>query len=107
MNLHNVVAKMIAAQNNFDNDAYAACFTENATVHDEGKTHNGKNEISQWIGHSNQQYQAVMKPLTYEEAGSEYLLTAEVSGNFPGSPATLKFHIGLENELIRSLKITG
>jgi hypothetical protein len=48
-----------------------------------------------------------MKPLNFEEDGIQVLLTAEVSGTFPGSPAILSFHIGLKNGLINSLEIKG
>lgn len=105
MNLQKVVASLIAAQNSKDSKAYTACFTDTAIVHDEGKTHKGKAEIQQWIEHSNEQYQSVMKPLTYEETNAEHLLTAEVSGTFPGSPASLRFYIKLEDDLIGSLRI--
>lgn len=107
MYLNKIVTSLIAAQNNHDSQGYAACFTATAIVHDEGKVYSGKAAIQQWIGDSNQQYQAVMKPLNYEETDGEHLLTAEVSGNFPGSPAILHFHLDLDGDLIRSLKITG
>lgn len=107
MTLDKVIEHMIEAQNNYDSRAYTDCFSETAIVHDEGKTHTGKAQIRQWIEHSNKEYQAVLKPLDYKKNGTEHLLTAEVSGNFPGSPAVLQFHLGLEGELIQSLKITG
>lgn len=107
MNLHKVVASLIVAQNSYDSQAYIECFTDTAIVHDEGKTHKGKAEIQRWIENSNREYQTVLKPLNYEKTEAENLLTAEVSGNFPGSPATLQFHLRLEGDLIRSLNITG
>lgn len=105
MNLPNVLTDLAKAQNNFDSVAYADCFSETAIVFDEGKTHNGKTEIQQWIKKANEEYQAVMKPLEY--AASEEILKAEVSGNFPGSPIVLSYHFKLQNGLIESLKITG
>ena len=93
MNLHKTVAGMVSAQNNFDSRAYADFFSETAVVYDEGKTHNGKAEIELWIETSNREYQARMQPVKYEENEIEHLLTAEVSGQFPGSPAVLQFHI--------------
>lgn len=107
MNLNEVVIRLIEAQNHHNSLAYAECFTETAIVHDEGKTHKGKAEIRQWIENSNRQYNTVLKPLDYQESEAKSLLTAEVSGNFPGSPAILSFHIELNNELINSLEITG
>lgn len=103
MNLPNIISELVKTQNEFDSKAYADCFTENAIVFDEGKTHNGKSEIEKWIDKANNQYKAVMQPLEYNEY--EYILSAEVSGNFPGSPAVLKYRFQLENGLIQSLKI--
>lgn len=105
MNLPNVIADLAKAQKNFDSVAYANCFSETAIVFDEGKTHNGKTEIQQWIKKANEEYQAVMKPLEY--SALEGVLKAEVSGNFPGSPIVLSYHFKLQNGVIKSLKITG
>jgi ketosteroid isomerase-like protein len=105
MNLPKVVADLVETQNSFDSAAYANCFSETAVVFDEGKTHNGRKEIEQWIEKANNDYQAVMKPLEYSE--NEEILKAEVSGNFLGSPIVLSYHLKLEDGLIQSLKITG
>ncbi|SEM17203.1 hypothetical protein SAMN05421856_101531 [Chryseobacterium taichungense] len=103
MNLPNVVTELIKTQNNFDSTAYANCFTETAIVFDEGKTHNGRTEIKNWIDKANQEYHAVMKPLEYSEA--EHTLKAEVSGTFPGSPIVMIYYFEFEDGLIQSLKI--
>ncbi|MCD9853372.1 nuclear transport factor 2 family protein [Epilithonimonas sp. JDS] len=105
MNLPEVITSLEKAQNNFDSHAYADCFSETAVVFDEGKTHNGKAEIQQWIEKANTEYKATMKPLEYSEA--DEILKAEVSGNFPGSPIVLAYHFKLKDGLIDSLKITG
>ncbi|UOU98426.1 hypothetical protein MUU74_00310 [Chryseobacterium daecheongense] len=105
MNLPKVIIDLIEAQNNFDSVAYSNCFTENAEVFDEGKTHNGKVEIENWIDKANKEYNAVMKPLDYNE--KENILSAETSGTFPGSPIVLKYHFQLSDGYIQSLKITG
>lgn len=103
MNLPYVITELVQAQNNFDSTAYANCFTETAVVFDEGKTHNGKTEIKNWIDKANKDYQATMEPLDYSE--TEHTLKAEVSGNFPGSPVILTYYYEFENGLIQSLKI--
>jgi hypothetical protein len=107
MKLPELVARFVETQNTFNSEAYVACFTETAIVHDEGKVHTGKEEIKAWIEHANEAYQTSMKPLDYEETGTRGVLTAEVSGTFPGSPFALKFHLGLKDGLIDSLKVTG
>ncbi|EFK35782.1 Uncharacterised protein [Chryseobacterium gleum] len=104
MNLPNVIAKLIKAQNNFDSAAYAQYFTETAIVFDEGKTHKGKIEIEKWIDKSNKEYKATMEPLDYNER--ENILSAEISGSFPGSPIILKFHFDITDGKIQQLKVT-
>ncbi|MCD9617654.1 nuclear transport factor 2 family protein [Chryseobacterium gleum] len=104
MNLPNVIAKLIKAQNNFDSAAYAQCFTETAIVFDEGKTHKGKTEIEKWIDKSNKEYKATMEPLDYNDR--ENILSAEISGSFPGSPIILKFHFDITDGKIQQLKVT-
>jgi len=105
MNLPNIVSKLVKAQNEFDSHAYTDCFTETAIVHDEGKTHKGKTEIQNWIDTANKEYKASMKPLDYNETG--HVLSAEISGTFPGSPVILKYHFEFGEALIESLKILG
>lgn len=107
MNLPKVIADLVKAQDDFDSVAYANCFAETAVVFDEGHTHTGKKEIEKWIAKSNENYKSLMKPVEYEEKGSGAILTSEVSGTFPGSPAILQFHFEIAGGLIRSLKITG
>lgn len=103
MNLPKVVTELIDAQNSFDSKAYAHCFTESAVVFDEGKTHNGRTEIENWIEKANKEYRATMQPLNYSE--TEHTLETEVSGTFPGSPIRMTYHYEFEAGLIRSLKI--
>lgn len=103
-NFPNVINELVEAQNNFDSHAYAECFTDDAIVFDEGKTHNGKIEIENWISKANSEYKAVMKPLEFD--ASKNILSSEITGSFPGSPITLKYHFSFHDELIQSLKIT-
>ncbi len=103
MNLPTVIADLVKAQNNFNSAAYADCFTETAIVFDEGKTHNGRKEIKNWIEKANREYQARMNPIEYSP--TDETLKAEISGNFPGSPLVLTYQFEWEDGLIQSLKI--
>jgi len=107
MHLPKILTDLIAAQNCFDSAAYADCFSENAVVSDEGKTHRGKAEIAHWIADANKKYRSVMQPVAYTENGASSVLTAECSGTFPGSPVVLRFHFTIGNGHIQSLKVTG
>jgi hypothetical protein len=107
MNLPKVVSDLVKTQNSFDSVAYATCFSETAIVHDEGKTHNGRKEIEDWIADANARYEATMQPISFEENETESLLKVKVSGKFDGSPIVLNYHLGIADGLIQSLKVTG
>lgn len=107
MNLPKVVSDFVNAQNNFDSEASANCFSVNGIMLDEGKTYTGSVAIQGLFEETNEKYQSVMKPLKYIEDGTSSVLSAEVSGTFPGSPAVLQFHFTLKNNLIDYLKVTG
>lgn len=107
MNLPKVVSDFVNAQNNFDSEASANCFSVNGIMLDEGKTYNGRAAIQGVLEETNEKYQSVMKPLKYIEDGTSSVLSAEVAGTFPGSPAVLQFHFTLKNNLIDYLKVTG
>lgn len=102
-----VISDLIEAHNNSNSAAFTECFSESASVTDEGQTYNGKVEIERWIKKAQEKYQTHVKPLSYEEKGDNFLLSAEVSGNFDGSPAILKYQFGLQDGYISSLSITG
>jgi hypothetical protein len=105
MYLPNIITALIKAQDSFDSLAYANCFSETAIVVDEGNTYKGRTEIMNWIDRANQQYRAKMKPIEFSE--TENTLKAEISGDFPGSPAVLSYHFSFTDALIQSLKISG
>ncbi|MES2458001.1 MAG: nuclear transport factor 2 family protein [Bacteroidota bacterium] len=107
MNIPPVITELVKTQNSFDNVAYANCFSETAVVFDEGKTHNGRKEIADWIADANERYQATMEPVGFEEKEPESILKVKVSGNFEGSPIVLSYHLEIADGLIQSLKITG
>ncbi|MPS73571.1 MAG: nuclear transport factor 2 family protein [Chryseobacterium sp.] len=104
MNLPNVIQELVKAKNSFDSAAFAECFAEKAVVFDEGKTHTGRKEIEQWIDRSNKQHQDTLEPVDYDE--KEDILSAKVTGSFPGSPLVLKFHFKIVDGKIQNLKVT-
>lgn len=107
MNLPKVVSDFVNAQNSFDSEASANCFSETGIMLEEGKPYKGRAEIQGLLEETNEKYQSIMRPLEYTEDGSSSALSAEVSVNFPGSPAVLHFHFTIENNLIDYLKVTG
>ena len=89
-----------------DSEAVSQCFTKNAVVKDEGQTYHGRRAIKKWKADASAKYQYTNVPLAYEEQDGTVIITARLTGNFPGSPVNLRFSFGLEGDEIASLKIT-
>jgi len=106
MELPIVVKALIDAKHENDSAKYTNCFSESAVVHDEGKVHSGKTAIKLWNEKTSREYQMLWQPLAYEGTSDDGTLTTKVSGTFPGSPITMKFHFGISNGLIESLRMT-
>jgi hypothetical protein len=107
MKLPDNIEGLVKAQNDLDSTAFAAHFTADATVSDEGSSYYGRDEIRDWIQEASEKYSMQLKPIDFSQNGSKGKLTVEVSGTFPGSPAVMEYHFGFEDTLIGSLKITG
>ncbi|MES2714738.1 MAG: nuclear transport factor 2 family protein [Pseudomonadota bacterium] len=86
-------------------EALARCFTSDAVVKDEGKTHAGVHAIKAWKAAASAAYTYTVEPLALAQRGSLQVVTGRVRGNFPGSPVDLQHHFGLERGLIASLEI--
>lgn len=106
MNLPTVITSLVKAQNNNDNAAYADCFTENATVFDEGKSYSGKQQIKEWAESTAKEYNLAIKPKDYTGDSYSGIFKAEVSGTFPGSPIMFSYELKFDGDLIKSLEIS-
>ena len=101
------IAAYVAADNAGDDAALAACFAADAVVHDEGRTIRGVDAILAWKAESKRKYRYTVEPLAVAEAEGGAVLTARVSGQFPGSPVELRYVFGLKDGGIASLEIQG
>lgn len=94
------------AQNAHDADAMSDAFAPDAEVRDEGETHVGRAAIRDWKRETIAKYAATARPIDSARDGETLAVVAEVSGNFPGSPANLTYRFGLDGSgLIRTLEI--
>jgi hypothetical protein len=107
MKMPNIISGLLSAQEKFDSAAYADCFSNNAVVYDEGRTHKGKEEIKLWNEKANAEYKIKLKPVEFSDYGIINILTAEISGEFAGSPIVLDYCFEVRDGLIDSLEITG
>ncbi|QRR01349.1 nuclear transport factor 2 family protein [Dyadobacter sandarakinus] len=107
MKLPENIAGFIQAQNEADSTAFANYFTEQAIVSDEDSSYTGRSEIKQWIEEAIEKYKMQSKVIDFKQTGSKGTLIVEASGDFPGSPGVMHYHMEFDGELIRSLRITG
>jgi hypothetical protein len=88
-----------------DADAVAQCFTETAIVKDEGHTYHGRSAINQWKTDASAKYQYTSEPFACDEKDGKIIVTSRLTGNFPGSPVSLRFFFELDGDTITSLEI--
>jgi len=87
-------------------DAVARCFTRQAVVMDEGRTHSGREAIEAWKAAASAKYSYIAQPFGLEQKDGRYTVTTRLTGNFPGSPIDLRYAFRLERGKIASLEIT-
>jgi hypothetical protein len=107
MNLPANIEEFVQAQNEQDSAKFSRYFTADATVYNEGHTYSGRDEIREWIELDTEKYQMQATPIDYQQSGASAVLTVEVTGTFPGSPAVMQYHLELDDDLISSLRFTG
>ena len=88
-----------------DAEAVAQCFTESASVKDEGHIYQGRAAIKQWKADASARYQYTCEPFACEQKDGKVVVTSRLTGNFPGSPVNLRFFFELEGDKISSLEI--
>lgn len=88
-------------------DALARCFTAQATVKDESRTHTGLDAIRAWRAAASARFAYTTEPFALEQDHGHHIVRSRVTGNFPGSPVNLRYRFRLERGLIASLEITA
>jgi hypothetical protein len=98
------LATYFAGHNNHDVDAMIGTFAESATVKDEGQERRGLPAIRKWMDETTAKSSAIAVTNVAETAANT-TVTGLVSGNFPGSPAELRFIFTLGQGKITRLEI--
>ncbi|MFN6997465.1 MAG: nuclear transport factor 2 family protein [Aquincola tertiaricarbonis] len=88
-------------------EAVAACFTPQAVVLDEGRTHQGREAIRAWKQAASSAYRYEVRPLSLTAAAGEQVVLARVTGTFPGSPVDLRYRFRLADGRVAALEITA
>ena len=101
------IASYFSAKSGRDTEAILACFTPTATVVDEGenKTMNGHQAIREWLEGPIADYNLTTEVTGSSERDGDYVVTALVSGDFPGSPVNLEHAFRVHGDNIVSLEI--
>ncbi len=102
-----VIRRYLSAADEDDLDTLVACFTDDGTVLDEGRTYRGRQEIRGWRESLISQWEFTRTMAGDEPAGdAEHIVRMHVEGNFPGGVADLTYRFTLAGEQIADLTIT-
>jgi len=99
------IAAYFDANSRLDVDSMLAPFAEDALVTDEGRAIRGREAIRAWIVSASVGNKAVARPRSCVADGVDRIVTAEVAGEFRGSPVTLGFRFALDGDRIVRLEI--
>lgn len=99
------IAAYFAAANEARHDQLALCFEPGAKVRDDGSTMDGREAIAAWAHNAHRRYGAVATPRAARQDGGEVIVTADVAGDFPGSPLPLHYHFTLGENGVAALAI--
>ena len=98
------LASYYEAANEHAIESTIALFAENGVVRDEGEEHRGHEAIRAWIGNVAQKYGTItLEPTAVAEHGRAEVVTTTVSGDFKGSPVTLRLRVRARGSAHRSL----
>ncbi len=103
--LPSAISKYFAADRDLNPDAVAQCFSDGATVRDEGHVYSGPGEIRRWKDDSSKKYTYTATPLAMAHERGRIVVTSHVEGDFPGSPVDLRYFFRLEADKIAELEI--
>jgi len=100
------ISRYFSAANEGRSEDAAACFTAGALVHDEGHDHTGRAAIQECVAETGSKYSPQTEVIRVKESGGAFVVTAKVSGDFPGSPVELEYHFELSGGEISKLQIS-
>lgn len=99
-----VIAAFFHATNAREFGDFLSLFTPDAHVTDESKDHHGA-AILEWIEQATAEAKPIAEVTDVNIAGNDTVVTATVSGNFPGSPVPLHYTFTLRDGRITRLHI--
>ncbi|MFI0845391.1 nuclear transport factor 2 family protein [Mesorhizobium sp. IMUNJ 23232] len=103
--LPSALESYFAAKNRKDIDAMLSPFVADAVVRDEGHEHHGREAIRAWMEETTRKYGVSVEVREAERSGDRIVVKGLISGDFPGSPATLTYRFRLHDTMVASLEI--
>ncbi len=98
------IAAFFQAHNTGQTDDFNVLFTDDALVSDEEHEYRGA-AIKGWIDGAIAKYKPNAEATDLARVGDKTIVTAQVSGTFPGSPTQLRYNFTLKNGKIAALAI--
>ena len=99
-----VIAAFFHAHNTGETASFNQLFTDDAVVSDEAHEYRGVG-IKAWIDGAIAKYKPFANVIDLAQASEQTIATARVTGNFPGSPAQIRYKFILKNGRIAALAI--
>ena len=93
------------AANTDDAQRVAACFAEDAIVHDEGRDFVGRTAVRAWAEEARRKYRFQAEVLAMDAEADRTVVTAHLTGDFPGSPVDLRYRFKVTGGEIAALEI--
>jgi ketosteroid isomerase-like protein len=105
-NLPELISRYLVAHQARDLDGAIACYTEDATVIDEGNTYRGPQQIRDWLATAASEYTYTIELTGARRIDEErYVAIHHLEGNFPGGVADLQFSFTLRDGRLSQLTI--
>src|ERR1700676_977067 len=99
------IAAYLTAEEAKDADALSRCFTEDGTVHDEGRDYRGRDSIRQWKQEVETKYRYILQTVNAQTHGDEVRVRVRLTCESLVSPLELDHSFTLSNDEIASLEI--
>lgn len=99
------IAAYFAADAAGDLQAFADLFAPGAVVIDERRRHEGREQIRAWKAEASSRFTYTVRPFALATHTDRIVVTARLTGDFPGSPVDLRYAFALADDLIDRLEI--
>jgi ketosteroid isomerase-like protein len=104
--LPELIHRYLVAHRARDLDTAVGCYTEDASVIDEGNTYRGLDQIRDWLATSASEYTYTIELTGARRIDDQrYVATHHLEGDFPGGVADLHFRFTLREGRIAALTI--